>query len=257
MITAIAFRRILRVYAAWGVCKGCRSMVRLICACSKNARTADRELSANRTREAQSAGSLSGTKSEGTPHMANEKKHLCPWWLGWFLASPIRKWSQDPNAIVGPYLRDGMTVLEPGPGMGFFTLEMAKKIGSNGRVIAVDIQKPMLDGVVRRAKRAGLQDRISTRLVSAGDLGLADIVGSCDFALLFAVVHEVPDAASLFQQVFAALKPGASLLFSEPKGHVTRPAFEASLKLAEGAGFVVESEPTIARSHSALLRKPS
>lgn len=48
-------------------------------------------------------------------------KRICPWWLGYVLASPLRRWIQDPAAIIGPYVREGMTVLEPGPGMGFFT----------------------------------------------------------------------------------------------------------------------------------------
>jgi ubiquinone/menaquinone biosynthesis C-methylase UbiE len=37
-----------------------------------------------------------------------------------------------------------MTVLEPGPGMGFFTLELARRVGAPGRVIAVDIQPKMI-----------------------------------------------------------------------------------------------------------------
>ena len=40
---------------------------------------------------------------------------VCPWWLGYFLASPVRRLFQDPAAIVQPYIREGMTVLEPGP----------------------------------------------------------------------------------------------------------------------------------------------
>lgn len=45
-------------------------------------------------------------------------KHVCPWWLGYLLASPLRRLLQDPAAIITPFVRDGMTVLEPGPGMG-------------------------------------------------------------------------------------------------------------------------------------------
>ncbi len=56
--------------------------------------------------------------------VANEK--VCPWWAGYFLASPLRQLFQDPAKILAPYVREGMTVLEPGPGMGFFTLELAR-----------------------------------------------------------------------------------------------------------------------------------
>jgi len=48
-----------------------------------------------------------------------------------------------------------MTVLEPGPGMGFFPLEALQMVGSNGRVVAVDVQPKMLEVLRRRARRAG------------------------------------------------------------------------------------------------------
>ena len=75
------------------------------------------------------------------------EKRVCPWWLGYVLASPLRRWLQDPAAIVAPYVREGMTVLEPGPGMGFFTLELARRVGPKGRVIAVDVQPRMIAGL--------------------------------------------------------------------------------------------------------------
>ncbi len=56
-------------------------------------------------------------------------ERVCPWWLGYFLASPIRRLWQNPAQILRPYVREGMTVLEPGPGMVFFTLELARLVG--------------------------------------------------------------------------------------------------------------------------------
>ena len=84
---------------------------------------------------------------------------VCPWWVD-FLATPFRRLMQDPVPIVTPYVHAGMTVLEPGPGMGFFTLELARLVGPSGHVIAVDVQPQMIAGLRRRARRAGLLDRI-------------------------------------------------------------------------------------------------
>ena len=56
-------------------------------------------------------------------------ERVCPWWKGYLLASPIRRWWQKPEELLAPYLREGMTVLEPGPGMGFFTLPMSRMVG--------------------------------------------------------------------------------------------------------------------------------
>src|SRR6185437_6655390 len=71
----------------------------------------------------------------------------CPWWVGDFLASPIRRRLHDSARILSSYVRTGMTVLEPGPGMGFFTLEIARLVGPTGRVIAVDVEPRMNQGV--------------------------------------------------------------------------------------------------------------
>jgi SAM-dependent methyltransferase len=186
------------------------------------------------------------------PHSAC---HVCPWWLGYLLANPIRRLFNSPEKVLAPHVREGMTVLEPGPGMGFFTLELARLVGGSGRVIAVDIQSRMLDGLRRRAVKAGVLDRLDARLATRDSLGLADLAGVVDFTLVFAVVHELPDAARFFREVAWASKPGARLLFVEPAGHVTASRFEAELKAARDAGFTPVKFPTFGRGHSALLER--
>jgi len=180
---------------------------------------------------------------------------VCPWWLGYLLASPLRRLLQDPRKVLGPYVREGMTVLEPGPGMGFFTLELARLAGPSGRVVVVDIQPRMLAGLRRRAARAGLLNRIDIRLVSSDTMGLADLAGSVDFTPALAVVHELPSAERFFTEVAEASKPGAGLLIAEPAGHIKRAHFESELEAAIRAGFVLEGRPSIRRSHAAFLRK--
>jgi hypothetical protein len=46
------------------------------------------------------------------------KHRVCPWWLGYLLASPIRRLQHDPAHILAPYVREGMAVLEPGQEWG-------------------------------------------------------------------------------------------------------------------------------------------
>ncbi len=180
---------------------------------------------------------------------------VCPWWLGYLLASPLRRLLQDPRKVLGPYVREGMTVLEPGPGMGFFTLELARLAGPTGRVVAVDIQPRMLSALRRRSARAGLADRIDIRLVSSDTMGLADLAGSVDFTLAIAIVHELPNVERFFAEVAQVSKPGAGLLIAEPTGHVRTGDFEAQLQAATRAGFVLEGRPSIRRCHAALLTR--
>ena len=181
--------------------------------------------------------------------------HVCPWWLGYLLASPVRRLMYDPHAILVPYIRESMTVLEPGPGMGFFTLEIARLLGPSGRVVAVELQPRMLEGLRRRAAKAGLLERIEARPVTSGSLGVTDLAGRVDFALAFAVVHELPAARPFFLEIASALKPGGSLLMAEPKGHVKPGQVSAELEAAERAGLELVGRPPIRRSYTALLRK--
>jgi SAM-dependent methyltransferase len=183
------------------------------------------------------------------------KHRVCPWWLGYWLLNPLRRYGQDPNQILAPYVLEGMTVLEPGPGMGFFTLDLARLVGPSGHVIAVDVQPKMIGKLKRRLAKAGIGGRVDTRLASADSMGLADLRGMVDFTLAFAVVHEFPNHEKFFVEVAEASKPGASLLLAEPKGHVKAAAFESELEAAAKAGFEVIERPPIRRSLTALLKK--
>lgn len=182
-------------------------------------------------------------------------QHVCPWWMGYLLANPLRRLQHDPAGLLAPYVGEGMIVLEPGPGMGFFTLELARRVGAAGRVVAVDIQPRMLAALRRRAGKAGLSGRIETRQAIPDSLGIDDLAGSVDFVLAFAVVHEMPDAGAFFAEVARALKPGGALLVAEPAGHVGAAAFEAELRAAAASGFSVADRPAIRRSTAALLRR--
>jgi ubiquinone/menaquinone biosynthesis C-methylase UbiE len=178
---------------------------------------------------------------------------VCPWWLGYLLASPVRRLVQDPERIVGPLAHDGMTVLEPGPGMGFFTLELARRVGASGRVVAVDVQPRMLAALRRRAERAGLGSRIETRQASESSLGIDDLAGKVDLVLAFAVVHELPDIERFFQEARRALAAGGRVLVAEPAGHVSAAEFDATLAVAGRAGLRRQPGPAIWRSRTAIL----
>jgi ubiquinone/menaquinone biosynthesis C-methylase UbiE len=182
-------------------------------------------------------------------------EHVCPWWIGYLLASPLRRFFHKPEQIVSPYLKEGMTVLEVGPGMGFFTLPMARLVGPQGKIICIDVQDRMLKSLMRRASRAGLANRIITRLTSGNSLQVGDFANHVDFALLFAVVHEVPDQEKLFREVHTTLKDGSLVLISEPKGHVTADEFNQTLAITKRVGFDVVASPEIKRNHSVVLRK--
>jgi len=181
--------------------------------------------------------------------------HTCPWWLGYFLISPLRKFSQNPDRILAPYLKPGMKVLEVGPGMGFFSLSIAKQVGQSGQIYCVDLQEKMLSALKKRAAKVHVDSIIDTRLCSTESLKVQDLHGQINFALAFAVCHEVPDKTKLFKEIYDSLKTDGQLLISEPIFHVKREAFNATVKVAMDAGFSMVAEPKIPKGHSVLLKK--
>jgi SAM-dependent methyltransferase len=139
--------------------------------------------------------------------------------------------------------------------MGYFTLELARRVGPAGRVIAVDVQRRMLDGLKRRAAKAGLLERVDARLSLPDSMGLAGLSGTVDFVLAYAMVHEIPAPGPFFAEVSQALKPGGRVLLVEPAGHVDAAKFETELALASEAGLSLTDRPVIRRNLAAVLTK--
>ena len=182
-------------------------------------------------------------------------QRVCPWWLGYFLASPIRKLRYNPRTLLAPYVKEGMKVLDFGSAMGFFSIPLAQIVGPAGKVICIDMQERMLARLKKRAQKAGVSAQIDARLCTQDSPGLEPLAGTIDFALLFAVVHEVPARAALFAGVVAALKPQAKLLLAEPKGHVSAEDFARTLAIAKEKGFVEVATPEISRTFAVLLQR--
>jgi ubiquinone/menaquinone biosynthesis C-methylase UbiE len=178
---------------------------------------------------------------------------VCPYWAGYLLLSPLRKWLENPGKILGPFVRPGMTVLEPGCAMGFFTLPLARMVGPAGRVIAVDIQPRMLEVLSRRAHKTRLAERIDIRRAQPDSLGIEDLKGLVDFAAALHVVHEMPGQDAFFAQIRQALKPGGQLLVIEPKGHVSVEDFSRMAAIAGGVGFQCDTVYSNAKKRKLLL----
>ena len=69
---------------------------------------------------------------------------VCPVWVGYLLVSPLRRLFHNPEKILGPYVREGMKVLDVGCAMGFFWLPLAGMIGQTGKVVCIDMQERMI-----------------------------------------------------------------------------------------------------------------
>ena len=180
---------------------------------------------------------------------------VCPLWVGYIMSNPLRRLLQNPRKILGDFIEPGMTVLDVGCAMGFFSLAAAGLIGSNGRVVCVDLQSGMIESLKRRAARAGLSDRIDPRVCSEHSLEISDLVGQVDFALAFYVVHEVPDVPGLMAEIHAVLKPGGRFFIAEPRGHTSADGYEATEAAAHKAGFTIIGHPRLRRDRTTMFVK--
>lgn len=183
--------------------------------------------------------------------------HICPWWLGYALVNPVRRLIEHPRKVLGPFVREGMVVVEPGCGMGYFTLDLVRMVGPAGRVVAIDVQPRMIAALRRRASRAGLLERLDVRLAEPDHLGVEDLSGEVDLVVAIHLVHELVSPALFFAEVHHALKPGGAVLVIELKGHVSDPDFRASMEKAHAAGLVEEAGAFPDGHRSALLRRPA
>ncbi len=199
-------------------------------------------------------------KNAKTPEQTEEEDqnhHVCPWWIGYLLVSPLRSWLEPAGRFIDPLVKPGMTVLDPGCGMGYFSLAAARRVGESGRVICVDMEPRMIRALERRARRKGLADRIQASVCDARDLGLQELQGQVDLALAIHMVHEVPRRRAFLAQISDTLASHGQLLVMEPRGHVPEEDFQRTLELAGEVGLRQVAAPfePHRRSFAALLQR--
>jgi ubiquinone/menaquinone biosynthesis C-methylase UbiE len=191
-----------------------------------------------------------------TPKLKNEAQPkpqiVCPPGLCFTFSNPARRFLQNPYKILQPYIKPGMTILDVGPGMGYFTIPLAALSGDTGKVIAADLQQAMLEGIRRNAEKAGLTSRITLLHTKTDEIGITEAI---DFCLAFWMVHEVPDRKRFLGEIFTQLKPGGLFLLSEPKIHVSKKSFSATVEIAKWLGFHAAGTPKIFLSRTVLLKK--
>ena len=183
------------------------------------------------------------------------KKNVCPVWVGYLLLNPIRKLFENPYKLFGKFIREGMIVMEPGSGMGYFTIPLADMVGSSGKVIAMDIEPKMIAVLEKRASKAGMIERIELRICESDRLPIEDLRESVDLAAVMHMLHETPDQGRFLEEMYHALKKDGKLFIIEPWGHVSKQDFENSIALARMHGFIPDEELFDLKGRKVLLQK--
>jgi ubiquinone/menaquinone biosynthesis C-methylase UbiE len=109
-------------------------------------------------------------------------------------------------------LKPGMVVCDLGAGNGYHTLPMAKRVGPDGKVFAVEVQQEMLTMLKERADAVKIAN-IEYILGEYHDPKLPE--SSCDLILLVDVYHEFSHPQQMLAAMRKALKPGGAIVLVE------------------------------------------
>ncbi|HEY7425576.1 MAG TPA: class I SAM-dependent methyltransferase [Gemmataceae bacterium] len=131
---------------------------------------------------------------------------------GW-LERPEREKEEQPKKLLKVLdLKPGLVVADIGAGSGYHSFRMAEKVGPKGTVLAVDIQKEMLDIIRRRMEKEKVEN-IKPILGTETDPKLP--ANEVDLILLVDVYHEFAFPYEMTKAMVKALKPGGRLAFVE------------------------------------------
>ena len=134
-------------------------------------------------------------------------------WAG-LLDHPWRLRYRKPAETVDAFgIMPNMTVIDLGCGTGAFTVELAQRVGADGRVHAVELQAAFLQQARQRVQSAGLQNRVHFHHCGAYALPLE--TSSVDLAIVIATLSQIPNKLVALSELRRVLKPGARLAISE------------------------------------------
>lgn len=164
-------------------------------------------------------------------------------------APPRDEWQQPDRVIADLALCPGASVADVGCGQGFFTLRLARQVGTQGRIYAVDIDAGALAALKNRVEKEGVPN---VEVVRSKPESTLLATNSLDAAFVCDVFHEMPAAsrAPLVRDIVRAIRPGGFLYVLDYRKirEVTFDPYEKLIpkddlvRLATDAGLVLDAE---------------
>jgi ubiquinone/menaquinone biosynthesis C-methylase UbiE len=167
------------------------------------------------------------------------------------LLNPLRAVFMPARRTLGRFdLRPGQTVLELGPGPGYYTMEASQIVGPTGHLLCLDVQPGMIERLVARLRDG---DRNFDPLVGdAMRLPLRD--GGIDRAFLVTVLGEIPDASAALAELRRVLAPDGTLAIDETMRDPDYVRVGKLQKMCAEAGFVQIARHRSPLGYSACFR---
>jgi ubiquinone/menaquinone biosynthesis C-methylase UbiE len=162
-------------------------------------------------------------------------KFPMPEFMANLIDNPLRRKIQPPSEMPARHgIEPGMTVLEVGPGNGRYTIEAARRVGSTGKVIAVDIEPKMIERVMKRAEAEKVTN-LEARTADVYHLPFYD--GTFDAIYMITVISEIPEPVRAMREFYRVLSPSGTLAFSEMLTDPDYPLAQTLVRQASQANF--------------------
>lgn len=148
----------------------------------------------------------------------------------------------------------GERILEIGPGIGIHALPVASALLPDGVLHVLDVQQEMLDGLNRRAAKAGITNIVARR----GDAQMLPYPDhTFDAAYLIGVLGEIPDGAAALAELRRVLKPAGRLVIGEVLIDPDYISFTTLKEKAEGAELIFEQKTGSMIAYFAAFHAPA
>jgi SAM-dependent methyltransferase len=181
--------------------------------------------------------------------------------IGWLERGDREKEEAPSRAIAMLDLAPDAVIADIGAGSGYYSFRMAGLI-PDGRVVAVDIQREMLDHLKREAARRGIGN-VEPHLGAIDDIKVAP--GTLDAVLMVDAYHEFSHPVEMLRSIHTALKPGGRIYLLEYRAEDPRVPIkplhkmtaEQAMKEFGALGFAfLENKRALPWQHLLVFGKP-
>jgi len=182
---------------------------------------------------------MNSTKENGNTVKRFASKGVFPHQFAFTLLIPFRNIFLSPKKLIERLeLKEDHTVLEIGPGPGYFSLNVASKL-KKGKLVLTDIQKEMLDYSKKRMDKKGIKN-VEYKICDGNKLDFID--DSFDRVFMVTVIGEVEQKESYIKEIYRILKKGGILSISELAGDPDKMSLEEIEELVGICDFKLKNQ---------------
>jgi SAM-dependent methyltransferase len=171
-------------------------------------------------------------------------------------------WQRPAEVVALLQIRSGMSVVDIGAGTGYFVPYLARAVGPQGRVLALDVEPDMVRYLRERAAKEALSN-VRAEVVEVDDPGLAS--ESVDRILIVDTWHHIPDRVAYAKKLGKALSPGGTIAIVDftmdakngPPPHHRLPPEEVVKELTRAGLEATIATEGLPEQYVVIARRPS